>query len=759
MTTLIIGEKANAARRIAQVLSGGKAETKREGRVSIHTFSRDGEKYYVLGLAGHIVSLDYDKKYNQWMKVDPEELIWVEPEKKVHAKSIANVLQRLAKECDRVIIATDYDREGELIGMEALKLIKELNPDIVVKRARFSALIKPEIENAFKNLTEVDEKLAKSAESRQYIDLAWGAVLTRLISLASKKLGRDFLSVGRVQSPTLAMIVKRELEIQNFRPERFWKILAKLQYRKKFQAEHELGRIFDEEKKNAIMKRIEGAEKAKVISYSDEIKKNRPPIPFNTTGLLTEATKLGLSASRAMSIAEELYTEGYISYPRTDNTVYPGGMNLRLTLKNLLKSPFKGEIEEILSQPEIVPTRGKVKTTDHPPIYPVRAANKNRMKGEKWALYELVVRRFMATLAPDAELRVQNAELDINGEKFLAHGESLVSEGWYRYYPYIRFKGKGMPKLREGQDVKVLEVLADEDSTKPPSRYSQASLLKEMERLGLGTKSTRHEIIQKLYDRKYVTGKSIRPTKTAISLVKSLSEHAKNITEPEMTAALEKDMEHIADGEKTFAEVVRESREMLEKVTKQIKSEKKAIGGAISKASDEENVLGKCPECGGKIMIRRGKNGRFAGCSNYPECKVTYPLPYSGKVEPTGRQCEICGAPVIRIIHGREREERCINPDCPSNEGRGVIGRCPMCGGNLVIRRSKRGKRFVGCSNYPACGNTYPLPQRGKLEFSGETCPYCGAPIVTVITKGKRPWRFCINPLCPGKEKKEKKGE
>ena len=757
MTTLIIGEKANAARRIAHVLSEGKAKTKREGRVSIHSFERDGEKYYVIGLAGHIVNLDYDKKYNQWMKVDPEELIWVEPEKRIHAKAIGNILKRLAKECDTVIIATDYDREGELIGKEALEIIKSVNPDIKVKRARFSALIKPEIEKAFANLTDLDENLAKSAESRQYIDLAWGAVLTRLISIASKKLGRDFLSVGRVQSPTLAMIVKRELEIQNFVPEKFWKIIASMQYRRKFQGEHEAGNIFDEKEKDRIMERVKGAEKAVVISYEDKVEKGMPPIPFNTTTMLTEATKLGLSAARAMAIAEELYTEGYISYPRTDNTVYPRGVSIKGTLENLLNSQFGEEIKEILSQERIVPTRGRVETTDHPPIYPVRAASRAKLKGEKWALYELIVRRFMATMAPAAEIWVQRAILDINGERFISSGKSLISEGWYRYYPYIKFKGKAMPELKKGQQVKVLSIDLKEDQTKPPPRYTQASLLKEMERLGLGTKSTRHEIIQKLYDRKYITGKSIRPTKTAISLVQSLVEHAKNITEPEMTATLEKDMERIAEGMKSFDEVVRESREMLEKVVKQIKKEKEAIGSAISKASDEENILGKCPECGGNIMIRKGRNGsRFAGCSNYPKCKVIYPLPYSGKIEPTGRQCEFCGAPIIRVIHGRDREERCINPTCPSNEGRGVIGKCPMCGGDLVIRRSRRGKRFVGCSNYPACGNTYPLPQRGKLEFTGEVCEYCGAPIVTVITKGRKPWKFCINPNCPGKEKEKK---
>ncbi len=754
MSTLIIGEKANAARRIAYALSDGKSKSKREGRVSVHEFERDGEKYYVLGLAGHIVSLDYDKKYNQWKKVDPEELIWVEPVKEVHARSIGNILKRLAKECDTVIIATDFDREGELIGMEAVELIKAVNPNIKVKRARFSALIKSEVEKAFQNLTDLDMNLARSAESRQYIDLAWGAVLTRLISMASGRMGRDFLSVGRVQSPTLAMIVKREMEIENFVPETYWRIFAHMKKRRKFVAEHEAGMIKEPEEKDRIMKKVDGAEKARVLSYKEEERKGRPPIPFNTTTLLTEATKLGLSAARAMSIAEELYTEGYISYPRTDNTVYPRGMSVKGTLENLLNTPFKAEIEEILSQPKITPTRGKVETTDHPPVYPVRAATKQKLKGDKWNLYELVVRRFMATVAPYAEIRVQDAEFDINGEKFLAHGESLIKEGWYRYYPYIKFRGKAIPELEPEKDVPVEEIELKEDQTKPPARYSQASLLKEMERLGLGTKSTRHEIIQKLYDRKYITGKSIRPTKTAVSLVNSLVEHATTITEPGMTATLEKDMEGIAEGEKSFDEVVRESRDMLEKVTKQIKSEKASIGGAISKASDEENVLGKCPECGGDIRIRRGRNGRFAGCSGYPECRVTYPLPQSGTIEPLGKQCEECGAPMIRVIRSTGREEMCINPSCKSNEGRGVVGKCPMCGGDLILRHSRRGKRFIGCANYPACGNTYPLPQRGKLDFTGETCPHCGAPIVVVITKGRPPWRICVNPACPGKEEK-----
>ena len=308
-------------------------------------------------------------------------------------------------------------------------------------RAKFSAFTKHEIDTAFSQLTEPDEKLADSAECRQRIDLAWGAVLTRFISMASNQSGRNYLSVGRVQSPTLALIVKRHKEIEEFVSTPYWNVNALFNKDGEFTASHTGNPFHEEGAAKAALEKCEGLTSGKVVTYEREEKDEYPLPPFNTTMFLMEATKLGMSASRAMKVAEDLYTAGYISYPRTDNTVYPPSLGLRRILEKLKDSDLKEEAEELLAQEQIRPSRGRVQTTDHPPIYPTEAATSKKLKGEKWTIYELIARRFMATVAPPAKAEVSSASLDVNGETFDAKGYRMLFLGWKKYYPYYRVRG------------------------------------------------------------------------------------------------------------------------------------------------------------------------------------------------------------------------------------------------------------------------------------------------------------------------------
>ena len=236
---LVICEKNIAAKRIAYILSEGKLRSTRLGNTPIYEFNKDGENWKVVGLRGHIINLDFPPGYNQWNKIPPSELIEIKPCKNVTEKGIAASLKALVDKNPFLIVATDYDREGELIGVEVIDLIKNYNKNInQIKRAKFSAITNYEIKSAFDKLVEVDYNLSSAGESRQVIDLIWGAVLTRFISLTSQRYGREFLSIGRVQSPTLAILVEREKEIINFKPKTFWKIIATLFKGKSFEAIH-----------------------------------------------------------------------------------------------------------------------------------------------------------------------------------------------------------------------------------------------------------------------------------------------------------------------------------------------------------------------------------------------------------------------------------------------------------------------------------------------------------------------------------------
>src|SRR5512137_1911912 len=247
---LIIAEKHDAAKRIAQILAGSKPGSKRVAGVDTYCF----DDKVVMGLSGHIVGVDYPQGYNNWQKVDCKDLIRAEIVVRPIQEKIIAALQNLGKKADRITIATDYDREGELIGVEALKIAEEVNPDLHADRVRYSAIVKEEILKAFKDSGKVDFDLAASGEARQIIDLVWGAALTRYISLTSGRLGKEFLSVGRVQSPTLALIVDREREIQAFESQPYWEIYADLE--KELRVQHAKGRIWDEAEAEKIVSNL-----------------------------------------------------------------------------------------------------------------------------------------------------------------------------------------------------------------------------------------------------------------------------------------------------------------------------------------------------------------------------------------------------------------------------------------------------------------------------------------------------------------------
>lgn len=670
--TLIVSEKNIAAKRLAELL-GGRYEEKKAGSVALYDFKLDGRDCTVVGLKGHILKVDFPLTYANWQEVDPAELINAQIVKVPTQKAIINTLKKEAKAADELIIATDFDREGELIGVDAVNQIKEVK-DLPVKRARFSALTKEEITRAFSQLESVYYNLAQAGEARQDIDLVWGATLTRFLSLASTRLGKNFLSVGRVQSPTLWLIVEREKEREAFVPQTYWQLKVVFEFKgQNYEASHKTERFWSKEEVEQILNKL--GDTGTVVSVKTTKRSVAPPAPFNTTSFLAAAASLGFSPAKAMNIAETLYMNGYISYPRVDNTVYPESLGLRDILKTVAASPEIGGLaEEIAAQKELKPTRGKKKATDHPPIHPTGAAKKEQLSGPEWKIYELVVRRFLATLAPSAEMESKRIDFEVNGEPFFVRGSVIKQPGWLRYYPYGQHKDDLVPDLTKGEQVKIVKPKLEEKQTQPPARYSQGSLIQKMEELGLGTKATRHAIIQNLYDRSYIHSDPIVPTELGIAVAEALKKHAQKIASPEMTAELEREMDLIADGKKSREEVVEHSRQLLAQVMLTLKEKKEQVAQEIKGGILTDKIVGKCPKCGSNLRIIRAKKSkkRFVGCSGYPDCQVTYPLPQFGDVIGTGEICEPCGSPKVKIINkGKRPWELCLDPNCPTKEGWG----------------------------------------------------------------------------------------
>lgn len=802
---LIVTEKNLAAEKIAGILADGKPSKEKVYNTPVYRFTRGGEEWVAIGLKGHILGVDFpaalrfgdgawhalwkdDREtavvmpealgvpgepgwskrkpfsadgvdLSQWRLQSLRYLVWAPIGKTPAEKEIVRSLKTLAKKADNVVIATDYDREGELIGADARSMVREVNATVPVFRARFSAFTKSEIETAFAGLGEVEDALAFAAEARQDIDLVWGAVLTRyLTKVKFQGIGQP-RSVGRVQTPTLKLIVDREKERLAFEPETYWTVKAKASFEgEEFPVTHRVERFKVEEQAAAVMKAVEGATSGTVTSLTKVKRTSKPPTPFNTTALQAAAASEGLSPARTMRLAETLYMDGLISYPRVDNTVYPESLDLHLILTTLAAvSDYAPFAKKLLAQGHLSATRGKKETTDHPPIHPTGAAGPS-LKADERKLYDLICRRFMATLASDAVIEGTKAEIDVAGETFVSKGDVLVVPGYREIYRFGLKKDEQLPAICEGCDVGFLGALMEEKQTKPPARYSQGKLIEEMESRGLGTKATRHDIIQRLYDRRYIINDPAEPTCLGMTVVDALTRFAERITLPEMTAELEAEMDEIAHGRNQKSTVVDHSRQVLADVMDSLLEHAEEVGELIKAAADEDAKVGLCTTCGRDLLVRQGKNGQFVGCSGYPDCSVTYPLP-QGRIEPVEAPCAECGTPQILVKAFKSKPRTiCLDPLCATNvEPELDLGTCPTCRtkgveGRIISRKNpKTLKRYARCTNYEECETSYPLPQRGTIETTAESCEPCGAPIVVIHTDGKTPWRICVSPECPGK--------
>ena len=617
---LVLAEKHSAARRLVQVLSKGKSERIREDGITYFRFTNGDGEFVVVPLRGHVVEIDYPPDLQDWQTTDLERLIDAEPVRLETPPALHDALRRLAEDADEAILATDYDREGELIGVEALETLRSQRPDLPARRARFSAMTPAEVRRAFEHLVEPDWALAQAAAARQKIDLAWGAVLTRFLTLECGS-ERQVLSAGRVQTPTLRIVVDREREREDFVPRPFWNVLL-VAGSPAFEATAVGGPFWDKEAAKAIIA-LSGLGGGQAVVETIEKHEHRepPPAPFNTTSFLAQASRDGLTASRAMAAAQDLYVRGEISYPRTDNTVYPSSLPVRQFLERLRDSPFGDYAGRLLAEPALEASRGPIQTTDHPPIHPTSAPSKYRAE-VRTKVYGMIARRFLATLSPASVHTVTEAHLAVGNTRFLATGRTLVEPGWREILPDLE-PPRELPPLQEGDSVPVQEVRIVEGRTKGPPLHSQGSLLLAMQRLGLGTKSTRHEIIDLLFRRQYVSGRGIRTTAAGRALVDALAIHGPRLAGPEMTAHLEDRMTAIAEGRATLDDVVLESKEALRGVLGQLRTHRDSLSRWLRDATFLEKDYGPCDACGtGRMVRRRARNGwAFLGCSGYPTCK------------------------------------------------------------------------------------------------------------------------------------------
>ena len=694
---LIVTEKNNSAQKIAEILSGGSATETKSFTVPVFRWTDGDGEHAVLGTGGHAVERAFpeEKEFKQW-KLDlihgliDAPLITRPSDGK---KNVVRAVQKEAKAADTLIIATDFDREGELIGLEALETCLEVNPDLSegVKRSRYSALTREEIEGAFGDLAELSYPLANSAAARQDIDLIWGAAFTRAVSLVSKAYGANYLSVGRVQSPTLGLIVERELERRAHVSKPFWELFAKFEHPSgaSFETHHSTDKFWDKAEADAALTGT--ASPGTVKSVTSRKNSSKPPTPYNTNSFQVDASsRLGITPKQAMNYAQDLYDDGFISYPRTDNTIYPDSLPLEKTVAALVKIKDFAAAAPLLDGP-LKPTQGKKFDAAHPPIYPTHALYPSALDGPKARVYELIVRRFLATFGSPMITESTRADIEAGSETYFVRGKVLLDPGYAAIYTYARSSDEEIPALEEGQQLALdgQPWLVDKE-TQPPARLSEAKLVQMMDEQGLGTKATRPDIIQKLYSRKYVRNHPPEPTATGMAMYEAFKKYVPTMATSEMTASLEAEMDQIAESKMEKEAVVEDSRKLVHSTFDDLMAGEEALSKMIWAGMDKDRILGPCIVCqeAGRTredgspnqlrIIRAKKSGKsFVGCSGWTaddpdSCDQTFPMPQPNfyEVTPLEENCSICHRTPRVNVKTRGRAGRpwklCFNDDCPT---------------------------------------------------------------------------------------------
>lgn len=683
---LIIAEKPEAARRISEALDP--TRPKKIGKLVPSFLVRNGNSEMIVTTAlGHLYELvTRIRDRNVYPVFDYE---WVPKnfiEKNKKFEKWIGEMSMMNNEVDYYVNACDYDIEGSLIGYNVLRfLYKVSDKEGKVFRMKLSTLTKKEIQEAFRRLKPgLDIGLAKAGETRHIVDFLYGINLSRALTKSVSHFVRTpyVLSVGRVQTPTLNILVKREIDIETFIPIPYWVLTADVVVDgKTYKAVYEEDRIQNLAEARSIVRDTD-SRVALVEKVDKRIKKIGVPPPFDLTTLQRDAYNVfGFTPSKTLSIAETLYLNALISYPRTSSQKLPPDIGYREIFERLLENPtYHRTVDKILSKAVLVPKQGDKEDPAHPAIYPTGERGES-LNADQLKILDIITKRFLSTFDEDAERAVCKVFLMIGKRRFILKGSEIVKRGWLETYsPYYTIEDRIIPTFREGERLNVKKVSMEEKFTNPPHRYNPASLVREMERLGIGTKATRAEIVETLYKRGYIAGRAITVSDLGFNLVFTLSEFSPKILSVEMTREVESDMEKIEGGLIEEEMVINITKAELTEILNEMKSNEENIGKCLSNSIialiKDRNIIGICPSCGeGKLRIiiskRTGK--RFGICTKVFEnrCKLTIPLPQNpNKVYTTEKVCNTCGWPVVKVITRRRPWFLCVNPSCPGKRDR-----------------------------------------------------------------------------------------
>ncbi len=613
-------------------------------------------------------------------------------------EKIVHELQHLAEKAEKILLATDPDREGEAIAWHIEEL---LNTDKKVKapisRVTFHEITKEAVSEALEHPRKIDTNLRRAQEARRVLDRLVGYDLSGLIW---KKV-RYGLSAGRVQSPALRIIMEREREIRAFIPEKFWKISGLFETPRKEKLSLECCEEPREEK--LVIKILEVGKSGvwNIDSVKESEQKKVPRAPFTTSTLQqTASSRLGYSPSRTMQIAQKLYEAGHITYMRTDST------NLGVSAQNQILSHIKKEYGDQYVQSRIYKTKSKNAQEAHEAIRPTHVEKLHTGSDEQDRLYRLIWERAVSSQMSDAKLLKTKITAVIKNHAdlpaFNATGSRLLFPGWLAVDALARGEDVELPHCKEGEELKLLELTSEEKFTEPPGRYSEAGLIKELESRGIGRPSTYASIMRTIEERDYVKkeGKTLFPTDTGEVVSDFLEKHFANYISDTFTAEMEDELDEISRGEREYEKTL---RDFYKPFLKDVKSKEK-LEKATNIGDAPEGT--KCPKCGEKMIIKLSRGGKFYSCLKYPECSGALMLDGTELKGPeeTGEECPECGD---SSLYGQKKKKA-------------------TKGGRLVVRQRKDGDgSFISCSRYPKCKFIKKDEAEEAKKRTGVTCPIC----------------------------------
>uniref|UniRef100_A0A915CZ37 DNA topoisomerase n=1 Tax=Ditylenchus dipsaci TaxID=166011 RepID=A0A915CZ37_9BILA len=737
-------EKPILAESIAKILSDGKCHTRKgwNGACSVSEFTGNFQgrsmRYKMTSTCGHVMGLDFPMKYNSWDRVDPTELFSCPTEaKEANPKlKMPAFLSSEATNCDFLVLWLDCDKEGENICFEVIDAVKSSmnkpksgNLMDVVFRARFSAISEKEIKHAMQVLVKPNQNESLSVDARQELDLRIGCAFTRFQTRYFQDKYGDLdstcISFGPCQTPTLAFCVKRHDQIVQFKPEAYWvmHVEAEITEGRSMKLDWSRERIFERDVAQLFLNRVKSIGKAKIVSIVSKEGKKEKPQALNTVELLRIASSsLGLSPTTCMSVAEHLYTRGYISYPRTETTSYPGSFDFHSILRQQAQCQrYSSVVNQILSDGIAKPKGGDDKG-DHPPITPMKADD-GFLSGDNARVYDYVCQHFFATLMKPCKYLIRTAKFCIGSETFTVQSKTVVDPGFTSVMTWQAVSEEEcLDGLTDGAEYKIKEPKLVEKETSAPGYLTESELITLMEKFGIGTDASIPVHINNICVRNYVkveSGRRLIPTTLGIALVHGFWRVDHELIQPTMRAEVETQLELIAKGKADYNSIKNHTLEIVDAL----------FQGSFTSLADSGKPFCRCGKCRRFMKLISTKPQRLF-C---PNCQETYSLPPTQGGD-------------IRL-HG---EKKCPIDDFELLYVAGIGGKlaksyafCPHCFNNPPFENMKKG---VGCNEcpHPGCPNSFKT--QGVLSCLTEC--NSGKGVLVLDPQSGPKWRLTCN-LCP----------